>query len=71
MTSASIADLSDTDAPGEVFDFVEQRLGPASALILAHCESVDSHIIDTTIEASDRHFAANARAMWLLIREFA
>jgi 3-oxoacyl-[acyl-carrier protein] reductase len=48
------ADLSDTDAPGEVFDFVEQRLGPVSALILAHCESVDSSIIDTTIEAFAR-----------------
>lgn len=65
------ADLSDTDAPGEVFDFVEQRLGPVSALILAHCESVDSNIIDTTIEAFDRHFAVNARATWLLIRELA
>ncbi|MEX2620540.1 MAG: hypothetical protein WD250_10000, partial [Egibacteraceae bacterium] len=48
------ADLSDTDAPGEVFDFVQQRLGPVSALVLAHCESVDSNIIDTTIEAFDR-----------------
>jgi 3-oxoacyl-[acyl-carrier protein] reductase len=65
------ADLSDTDAPGEVFDFVEQRLGPVSALILAHCEAVDSNIIDTTIEAFDRHFAVNARATWLLIRELA
>ncbi len=65
------ADLTSTDAPSEVFDFVEHRLGPVSALILAHCESVDSDIIDTTIEAFDRHFAVNARATWLLIRELA
>ncbi|MDQ2726944.1 MAG: SDR family oxidoreductase [Actinomycetota bacterium] len=65
------ADLLSTDSPGEIFDFIEQRLGPVSALILAHCESVDSNIVDTTIEAFDRHFAVNARATWLLIRELA
>jgi 3-oxoacyl-[acyl-carrier protein] reductase len=36
----------------------------------AACESVDSGLMDTTVESFDRHFAVNARASWLLIREF-
>jgi 3-oxoacyl-[acyl-carrier protein] reductase len=38
--------------------------------VLAHCHSVASGILDTTVESFDRHFAVNARATWLLIREF-
>jgi 3-oxoacyl-[acyl-carrier protein] reductase len=34
------------------------------------CESVDSGLLDTGIESFDRHFAVNARATWLLIREY-
>ena len=41
-----------------------------TALVLCHCESVDSGLLDTTTESFDRHFAVNARASWLLIREF-
>jgi 3-oxoacyl-[acyl-carrier protein] reductase len=41
-----------------------------SALVLAHCHSVASGILDTTVESFDRHFAVNARAAWLLIQEF-
>jgi 3-oxoacyl-[acyl-carrier protein] reductase len=26
--------------------------------------------VDTTVDSFDRHFAINARATWLLIREF-
>lgn len=37
---------------------------------MCHCESVDSGLLDTTIESFDRHFAVNARATWLMIREF-
>jgi 3-oxoacyl-[acyl-carrier protein] reductase len=37
---------------------------------MCHCESVNSSILDTTVESFDRHFAVNARATWLLIREF-
>ena len=40
-------------------------------LIMAHCESVNSSILDTTIESWERHFAVNARASWWLIRAFA
>ena len=38
---------------------------------MSHCESVDSAILTTTVEAWDRHFAVNARATWLLIKAFA
>ncbi|GAA4421899.1 SDR family oxidoreductase [Actinokineospora soli] len=69
--SAAIdADLADPATPAAVFDRAE-ALGPVTALVMAHCESVDSGILDTTVESFDRHFAVNARATWLLIREFA
>ncbi|GAA2579816.1 SDR family oxidoreductase [Winogradskya consettensis] len=63
------ADLADTSAPAAIFDEVERRLGPVTALVMCHAESVDSTILDTTIDSFDRHFAVNARATWLLIRE--
>ncbi|XVU27158.1 SDR family oxidoreductase [Actinoplanes sp. CA-054009] len=70
--SAAIeADLTDVAAPAAVYDEAEQRLGPVTALIMCHCESVDSGLLDTTVESFDRHFAVNARATWLLIREHA
>lgn len=64
------ADLEDPATPAAVFDTVESSLGPVSVLVLCHCESVDSDIADTTVESFDRHFAVNARASWLIIREF-
>ena len=64
------ADLSDTAAPTRIFDFVEKELGPVAALVMAHCQSVDSNIYNTSVESFDLHFAVNARATWLLIREF-
>ncbi|MFC8127497.1 SDR family oxidoreductase [Streptomyces sp. NPDC057302] len=64
------ADLADPDTPARVFDEVEERLGSVTALVMSHCESVDSGLLDTTVESFDRHFAVNARAGWLLIREF-
>ncbi|MFF9068809.1 SDR family oxidoreductase [Streptomyces sp. NPDC014891] len=65
------ADLADPGAPARIFDTVEERLGrPVTALVLCHCESVDSGLLDTTVESFDRHFAVNTRASWLLIREF-
>jgi 3-oxoacyl-[acyl-carrier protein] reductase len=64
------ADLVDTAAPERIFDQAEKALGNVTALVMCHCESVDSSILDTTVESFDRHFAVNARATWLLIREF-
>jgi len=69
-TVALEADLTDTSAPARVFAAVEAALGPVSALVLAHCQSVDSGILDTTIASFDLHFSVNARASWLLIQEF-
>ncbi|MGW4252850.1 SDR family oxidoreductase [Streptomyces californicus] len=70
-TAAIEADLTDPDTPARIFDEAEERLGgQVTALILSHAESVDSGLLDTTVEAFDRHFAVNARATWLLIREY-
>jgi 3-oxoacyl-[acyl-carrier protein] reductase len=64
------ADLALADSTGQIFDVAERELGVINALIMAHCHSVDSDIIGTTIESFDTHFAVNARATWLLVREF-
>lgn len=64
------ADLTDAATPQRIFDQAERRLGGVTALIMCHCESVDSGLLDTTIDSFDRHFAVNARATWLLIREY-
>lgn len=64
------ADLEDAGSPAELV--AEAGRGkPLRALILSHAESVDSSILDTSIESFDRHFAVNARASWLLLKAFA
>jgi 3-oxoacyl-[acyl-carrier protein] reductase len=63
-------DLTDPAAPARIFDAAEAALGPVTALVMCHCESVDSGLLDTTVESFDRHFAVNTRASWLLVREF-
>ena len=65
------ADLSDIKTPENIFNAAENELGKVSALILSHCYSVDSSILDTTIENFNLHFDINTRATWLLIKEFA
>jgi 3-oxoacyl-[acyl-carrier protein] reductase len=60
-------DLSDPDGPGRLLE----RAGPVDALVLSHCESVDSSILTTSVESFDRHYAVNVRASWLLIAAFA
>ncbi|MFD3606794.1 SDR family oxidoreductase [Streptomyces atroolivaceus] len=69
-TFAVEADLSDPAVPAQLFDSVEGELGNVTALVLCHAESVDSGLLDTTVESFDLHFAVNARATWLLIREY-
>lgn len=64
-------DLSGIEAPREIFDSVERELGPVTALIVNHCHCHESDIRSTSVESFDLHFAVNARATWLLIREFA
>jgi len=64
------ADLVDPAAPERIFAAAEEGLGNVTALVMCHCESVNSGILDTSVESFDRHFAVNARATWLLIREY-
>ncbi len=59
------------EAAARVFEAAETAVGPVTALVLAHAEGVESDIMTTTVESFDRHFAVNARASWLLAREFA
>ncbi len=65
------ANLELPEAACELLKSAREALGPVSALVLAHCESVDSDILSTTVESFDRHFNVNARASWLLLKEFA
>lgn len=65
------ADFEDVTAPARVFGQAVRELGPVGALVLGHCESVATGIMDTDLESFDRHFAVNTRAGWLLIREYA
>jgi 3-oxoacyl-[acyl-carrier protein] reductase len=70
-TAAIEADLADPAAPAQIFNAIEAQLDKVTALVLAHCESVASGIMDTSVESFDHHFGVNVRATWLLIREFA
>jgi len=69
-TEAVEADLSLVETPARVFDAVEEGIGPVTALVLSHCHGNNSSILDTTVNSFDMHFAVNARASWLLVREF-
>lgn len=64
-------DLSDPEVPAILIRDAAERLGPLTGLVLSHCESVDSALLDTSLDSWDRHFAVNARASWLLIKAFA
>lgn len=63
-------DLADPDAPGRLVGHAAST-GGLRALVMSHCESVNSSILTTSLESWERHFAVNARAVWLLIRAFA
>ena len=65
------ADLADPATASALLTEAREALGPISALVLCHTESVDSSILDTTLESFERHFAVNVRASWQLIAEFA
>lgn len=65
-------DLSDPTEPEALVERASEALGGSlGALVLSHCESVDSSIRDTTVESFDRHYEVNVRASWLLLRGFA
>jgi 3-oxoacyl-[acyl-carrier protein] reductase len=65
------ADLEDPATPDALIQQATELIGPLHGLVLSHCESVDSAILDTTVESFDRHYAVNVRAGWLLTVAFA
>jgi 3-oxoacyl-[acyl-carrier protein] reductase len=60
-------DLADPAGPDRLMD----EAGSVDALVLSHCEGVDSSLLTTTVESFDRHYAVNVRATWLLVAAFA
>lgn len=65
---------ADLEQPDQATGLVERAtglLGRLDALVMSHCESVDSGVLDTTVESFDRHYAVNVRATWLLTAAFA
>lgn len=64
------ANLEDPAAAGQLIAAANQAAGPLQGMVLSHAESVDSGILDTSVESFDRHFAVNTRASWQLIAEF-
>ena len=65
------ADLEDPAAAEALVHRAAVQLGPLDAIVMSHCESVSSGILDTSVESFDRHYAVNVRATWLLIAAFA
>ncbi len=65
------ADLEDAGAAAALVDRARRYSGALAALLLSRCESVDSTILDTTVESFDRHDAVNVRASGLLVAAFA
>jgi 3-oxoacyl-[acyl-carrier protein] reductase len=65
------ADLSDPAAPARLFNELETRLGPFTALVASHCRDIPLPLLGTSAEEFDRHFAVNARSVALLIQELA
>lgn len=64
------ADLEDPAAANRLVASAAEHHGGLDALVLSHCESVDSGVLDTTVESFDRHYAVNVRASWLLLAAF-
>ncbi|KQM83455.1 SDR family oxidoreductase [Agromyces sp. Leaf222] len=65
------ADLAEPEVPARLVAAASEALGPARALVLSHAQSVDSGILDTSVDSFDRHFAVNTRGSWLLLKAFA
>jgi 3-oxoacyl-[acyl-carrier protein] reductase len=65
------ADLEDPSVPERLVAEAVQLAGPLQGMVLSHAESVDSGILDTSLESFERHFAVNTRASWQLVAAFA
>lgn len=64
------ADLAAIGTPASLVE-AGSALGGLRGLVMSHCESVNSSVLDTTIDSWELHFAVNVRAAWLLIKAFA
>lgn len=65
------ADLGDPSGVERLFERIKQDAGALTGMVLSHSESVDSAILDTSLESFERHFAVNTRASWQLVAAFA
>ncbi|WP_425859858.1 SDR family oxidoreductase [Arthrobacter sp. TWP1-1] len=65
------ADLGDPAAVERLMAQIAKEAGPLTGMVMSHCESIDSGILDTSLESFERHFAVNTRANWQLIAAFA
>lgn len=63
-------DLSDSNAPRQLFDRVEASLGPVSILVNNATYSMRDGIENLDADGLDKHYAVNVRAMALLCGEF-
>jgi len=63
-------DLSERNAPYQLFDHVEATFGPVSILVNNATYSMRDGIENLTGEQLDKHYAVNIRAMALLCAEF-
>ncbi|GAB2542112.1 SDR family oxidoreductase [Brachybacterium huguangmaarense] len=64
-------ELADPAVPAALVARTRDELGPIGALVMCHCESVDSSILTTSAASFDRHYAVNVRASWLLLKALA
>ncbi|MDJ0316965.1 MULTISPECIES: SDR family oxidoreductase [Arthrobacter] len=65
------ADLTDPTAVETLMARIASEAGPLTGMVLSHSESVDSGILQTSLESFERHFAVNTRASWQLVAAFA
>lgn len=64
-------DLGDPAAAGELITAARERVGPLSALVLAHTWDRGGGLFEMTPEIIDRHLGVNVRGSLLLMRAFA
>ena len=60
-------DLAEPSEPDRLVNEAGAAIGPLRGMVLSHAQSIDSAILDTTVESFDRHMIVNARASWQLI----
>jgi 3-oxoacyl-[acyl-carrier protein] reductase len=64
-------DLANPASARALVDAGIERIGPISALVVAHTHDADGGLLDVTAEELDRHLAINIRGSVLLMKEFA